>query len=191
MIRKALIWGGLAGAVAIPLLASAQSPLLHYRQPVYILGGFAGVVGLGLMLVQPLLAGRFMPLAPARARRAHRWTGAALVLAASLHVAALWLTSPPDVIDVLLLRSPTPFGIWGALAMWAILAAALLALLRKRLGLRLWRRAHVAATGVAVTATALHALLIDGTMETMSKTALCLLVLAATLAAFRKTRART
>jgi predicted ferric reductase len=190
LIRPALIWGVLAVTLALPLLAATQSPLLQYRQPVYIIGGFAGVVGLGLMLVQPLLAGRFLPLAPTTARWVHRWSGLALVLAVLFHVGGLWITSPPDVIDVLLFRSPTPFGVWGALAMWGVIAAALLALIRKRLGLRVWRRAHITTTGLAVTATALHALLIHGTMETLSKTALCVLVLGVSFMAFRKILAR-
>ena len=51
------------------------------------------------------------------------------MLTVIVHVAGLWLTSPPDVIDVLLFRSPTPFSAWGAIAMWAVFAAALWAAL--------------------------------------------------------------
>ena len=176
-----LIWAGLVLALAVPLWLAVQSPLLQWRQPIYIAGGFAGIVGLGLMLLQPLLADARLPgLTPATARRLHRWTGALLVFAVLTHIAGLWLTSPPDVIDVLLFRSPTPFGIWGAVAMWAVFAAAALALFRKRLGLRLWRRAHVSVTALAVLSTTLHALLIEGAMETFSKALLCALALLAT-----------
>ena len=57
----ALIWAALAVAVGVPLAAAAASPLLAWRGPVYILAGFAGIVGLGLVLVQPLLIGGYLP----------------------------------------------------------------------------------------------------------------------------------
>ena len=100
-----------------------------------------------------------------------------------LHVAGLWITSAPDVIDALLFNSPTPFSAWGVIAMWALFAAALLALLRQRLRLRprIWRFAHTALAGVVVVGSVVHALLIEGTMETVSKVALCILVLMATV----------
>ena len=65
--------------------------------------------------------------------------------------------------------------------MWAIFAVALLALLRRRLRPRTWRIAHTVLAVVIVVGTAVHAILIEGTMETMSKAALCALVLAATV----------
>ena len=167
----------------MPIAVAATSPLLQWRQPIYIAAGLAGVLGLALLLVQPLLAAGLLPgLAGPSGRRVHRWTGAALLLSVLLHVAGLWVTSPPDVIDALLLASPTPFSAWGVLAMWAVIAAALLALLRRRLRLRwaAWRLAHVGLGIVIAASTVLHALLIEGTMGTASKIALCTLVLAAT-----------
>ena len=58
-----------------------------------------------------------------------------------------------------------------------------LALLRRRLGLgpRQWRIVHMALALVIVIGGVVHAMLIEGTMETMTKAALCALVLAATL----------
>ena len=146
-VRTLAIWLAL-GAVTIPALyLSATSPLLQWRDPIYILGGFSGVVALSILLLQPLLALRLLPgLSPLRARRLHRVLGAGLVLAVIIHVGGLWVTSPPDVIDALLLVSPTPFAIWGVLAMWVIFAAATLAACRKywRWGWRKWRRLHSA-----------------------------------------------
>ena len=182
--RTVLVWAVLATALIVPVAAAAASPLLAWRQPVYIVAGFAGIAALALMLVQPLLIGGYLPgLTALRSRRAHRTIGTTLVAAVVIHVAGLWITSPPDVIDVLLFRSPTPFSIWGAVAMWAVFAAALLAALRRRLRLRLrtWRLGHSGLVTVAVLCTALHALLIEGTMETISKVALCALVVVATL----------
>jgi MYXO-CTERM domain-containing protein len=177
-----LIWVALAAAVCVPLAAAAASPLLAWRGPVYILAGFAGIVGLGIMLFQPLLIGGYLPGLSGRiGRRAHRWIGGALVAAVVIHVAGLWITSPPDMIDALLLVSPTPFSPFGVIAMWAILAVALLAALRRRLRPRTWRIAHVSLAIVIVAGTAIHAILIEGAMETASKAVLCALVLAAAI----------
>jgi len=191
-----LVWGALALAVAVPLMAAAASPLLAWRQPVYIAAGFAGILGLGALLVQPMLIGGFLPgLPPTRARHLHRWTGVLLAGSVALHVAGLWITSPPDVIDALTFTSPTPFSAWGVVAMWAVFAAASLAALRRRLRLspRAWRRGHTALVVVIVTGTVVHAMLIEGTMEVVSKAGLCLLVAVATAKTlndlWRRTRA--
>jgi predicted ferric reductase len=180
--RAALVWVAVAAAIGVPLAAAAVSPQLEWRGPVYILAGFAGIVALGVMLVQPLLIGGYLPGLSGRiGRRVHLWIGGALVVAIMIHVGGLWITSPPDMIDALLFASPTPFSPFGVIAMWAIFAVALLAALRRRLGIRprTWRIAHTLLAIVIVAGSALHALLIEGTMETISKAALCVLVLAA------------
>ena len=182
MARVTLIWVALAAAVCVPIAAAAASPLLAWRGPIYILAGFAGIVALGLVLFQPLLIGVYLPgLSGYRGRRAHRWIGGALAVAVVIHVAGLWITSPPDMIDALLFTSPTPFSPFGVIAMWAILAVALLAALRRRLGLRTWRIAHKSLAVVIVVGSVVHGMLVEGTMETMSKAALCALILAAAI----------
>jgi predicted ferric reductase len=182
LARVTLIWVALAAAVCVPIAAAAVSPLLAWRGPVYILAGFAGVVALGIMLFQPLLIGGYLPGLSGRiGRRAHRWIGGALVVAVVIHVVGLWITSPPDMIDALLFASPTPFSPFGVIAMWAIFAVALLAALRRRLRPRTWRIVHTLLAIVIVPATVVHGLLIEGAMETVTKAALCALVLAATM----------
>ena len=184
MARVTLIWVALAAAICVPIAAAAASPLLAWRGPVYILAGFAGIIALGLMLVQPLLIAGYLPgLSAYRGRRVHHWTGGALVVAVVVHVGGLWITSPPDMIDALLFSSPTPFSLWGVIAMWAIFAVAIIAALRRRLGLRAqtWRIVHMPLAIVIVVGSVVHAILIEGTMETISKAALCALVLAATI----------
>lgn len=183
-IRTALVWAAIAIAVAGPIAAAATSPLLEWRRPVYITAGFAGVVAFALMLAQPLLIGGYLPgLSAYRSRRAHRWVGGLIVASVVLHVGGLWITSPPDVIDALVFNSPTPFSPWGVVAMWAIFAVALLAALRRPLRLRLstWRITHAALAVVIVAGTVVHALLVEGTMETFTKAALCVLVVVATV----------
>lgn len=178
-MRIVLIWGLLAVALGAPVIAAGFSPLLQWRDPIYIMAGFAGVLGMAVMLIQPLLAAALLPgLALHTTRRLHRLLGAGLVLAVGAHVIGLWITSPPDVIDVLLFRSPTPFAIWGALAMWAVFAAAGLVLIRARLPLRLWRRAHTLMVGLAVVGTVVHALQIEGTMEAVTKVILSICAIA-------------
>ncbi len=172
--------------MTVPVVAAAFSPYLAWRQPVYILAGFAGIVAMALLLLQPLLAANFLPgLAPPSARRIHQWTGTAIVLAVLLHVAGLWITSPPDIIDALTFTAPTLFSPFGVIAMWALFASALWAALRRRLRSRprTWRAAHAALAVIIVIGTAGHALLIEGTMEPVTKTALAALIALATATA--------
>ena len=178
--RGILIWAVLAVVLTVPLAVAATSPLLAWREPVYIAAGFAGVIAMSLLLLQPLLAGGYLPgLPPRRGRAIHRVVGIALVGAVVVHVAGLWITSPPDVIDALLFRSPTPFSAWGVIAMWAVLAAGLLAVLRRRLRPLLWRLCHISAAAMVVVGSVVHAMLIEGTMGLVSKAVLCALVAAA------------
>ncbi|AZL59571.1 ferric reductase [Tabrizicola piscis] len=183
VVRATLGWAALATATGLPIYASAVSPLLAWRDPIYIVAGLAGVVALALLLVQPLAAGGYLPgLTAAGGRRLNRALGVALVALVIMHVAALWITSPPDVVDALLFASPTPFAAWGVIAMWAVFASGLLVAFRRKLRLTpaLWRVIHTMLALVIVVGSVVHAALIDGTMEQLSKLALCVLVLAVT-----------
>ncbi len=182
--RFTVLWTVLAVAVLVPIAAAALSPLLAWRDPVYIVAGFAGVLAMALMLFQPLLASGYLTGIP-EGRRAHRWIGSGLVLLVITHVLGLWITSPPDVIDALLFASPTPFSVWGVIAMWGVFVTAFIAGFRRRLRLhpRIWRRSHKSLAAVIVAGSVVHAMLIEGTMETISKAILCVLVIAATAVA--------
>jgi predicted ferric reductase len=183
LARALLIWAALALVLGVPLGFAATSQYLAYRDPVYIAAGYAGVVALGLALLQPVLARGWLPGVRQGGRRVHRVVGLLLVAVVVLHVAGLWLTSPPDIEDALLLRSPTPFSVWGVAAMWALFAAALLAALRRRLPPRAWRIGHMSLVSILVVGGAIHAMLIQGTMEPISKALLCALAILATTAA--------
>ena len=159
MIRTAralLTWAGLALAIGVPLFFAATSEYLAYRDATYIAAGFAGVVALALALLQPLLAQGWLPgLNVLRGRRVHRVIGVLLVVAVVVHVAA----------------------------MWALFAAALLVLFRRRMSPRGWRIVHTSLVAIVVIGGAIHALLIEGTMEWTSKAVLCGLAIVATAAA--------
>lgn len=176
-LRGKLIWAVLLSAIVVPLAIAGASPLLAWRSPIYIVAGFAGIIAMALLLVQPLLVAGYVPGLPGR--RMHRWIGGCLVATVVVHVLGLWVTSPPDVIDALLFRSPTPFAAWGVLAMWAMFAAAMVAVFRRRMPPKTWRRAHQILAGTIVLGSIVHALRIEGTMGPQSKAVLCAMVLGA------------
>jgi predicted ferric reductase len=182
-VSAVLAWGSAAAVTIVPVAVAAFSPYLASRNLPYIVGGFAGIIGLSLLFLQPLLpAGYLAGSEGATGRRWHRWLGAAIIVAVALHVGGLYLASPPDTIDALLLVSPTPFSVYGVTAMWGVVATAILVLLRRRLGLRhsVWRLIHNGLAAIVVVATVIHALQIEGAMEPISKGMLCLAVVAAT-----------
>jgi len=179
-VRNTFVWTISIIAIAVSVSAVARSPLLEYRSPVYIGASYAGVIAMSLLLFQPMLAAGYLSgLSGRRGRRVHQWVGTFLVLLIIAHVLGLWITSPPEFV------SPTPFSVWGVIAMWAVFITACLAALRRRLHLRprTWRWSHKTLAIVIVVGTVVHAMMIEGTMEIFSKTILCLLVVGATVLA--------
>ncbi len=173
-MRAIAIWCGLVAALVLPVIAAGFSPYLAWRDPVYIIAGFAGIFGLCLLVLQPVLAAGQLPgIRQIRGRKLHRWGGAALILCILLHITGLWITSPPDMVDALLLDSPTPFSLWGVISMWSIFAAGAAVLLRRKLRPRIWRLIHTGLAAIIVGSTVLHAILIEGAMELYSKMVLC------------------
>lgn len=190
--RAALQWAGLAALALVPVLLAATSPLLAWRSWIYIAACFAGIAALAMLLFQPLLVAGFLPgIAAPAGRKWHRLGGALLVALVIIHVAGLWISSPPDVIDALTFTSPTPFSPWGVTAMWAVFFAGFFAALRKplRISVKTWRLVHTALASIIVTGSIVHALLVEGTMEPISKIAIGIEVFAAAMLAFWKLRA--
>ncbi|WP_243694305.1 ferric reductase-like transmembrane domain-containing protein [Shimia isoporae] len=188
-----MLWSLFAIVFVTPLALAGTSPLLAWRSGIYIAASFAGIIAFGLCLLQPLLATAILSVnSPQQARRLHRLTGTVVFSGVLFHISGLWITSPPDVIDALLLRSPTPFSIWGVLATWALLLIAFLAVARRKLRWppQRWGRVHLLLATILVTGAILHVLLIEGTMEPLSKFLLCLLLLAATLNAVKRAAAQ-
>lgn len=176
----------MAAIAAAPVIAAAASPLQHGREFLWIVGGMAGVVAMSQLFVQPLLMAAAPHLLPAPdGLRWHRRGGMAIVAMVGLHVGALYLYSPDDITDALLLVAPTPFSLYGVISLWCLALTAALAATRRalRLGLRPWRILHSVLAVAVVAAGAVHAIQIEGAMEPYSKLAICLAALAATSAA--------
>lgn len=179
-LRGVLVWLLLVIALFGPVAAAITSPLLQWRTTVYIASGFAGILALSLLFLQPLLARYSLPgLAVKQSKFLHQTIGLLLVMLVLAHVIGLWITSPPDVIDALLFRSPTQFSVWGVIAMWCTFISAIFAISRRylRLGPKFFRRSHQALVVLIVVGTVIHALLIEGTMEVYTKWLICGLVI--------------
>jgi len=173
-VRTWAVWTALGALMAVPVVLAGLSPLLAYRDAPYIAAGLGGALALSMLLVQPLLGLRALPgLAPAQARMAHRAIGLLLSAAVTVHIGGLYLTSPPDTLDALLLVSPTPFSVYGVMATVALLLTATLVLLRRCMPLTAWRGIHAVLGLTVITGSIVHALLIEGTMDTLSKITLC------------------
>lgn len=181
--RRRIAWLVIAAVAIIPVVAAALSPLQRGREFLWVVGGMAGVAALSLLFVQPLLTATAPVLMqPARGLGWHRWGGIAIVSAVALHVGALYAYSPEDVMDALFLVAPTPFSLYGVIGLWCVILTGVLAAARRRLrlGHRRWRIAHSVLAVAIVSATAVHAVLIEGAMEEISKLAICLAALATT-----------
>lgn len=100
----------------------------------------------------------------------------------ALHVGGLYLTSPQDALDALLLVAPTPFSVYGVIGMWGVVLTALLVATRSRLRLSYaaWRLIHNGLAAIVVFASVVHILTIEGTMGDLPKLVLCALFMAAT-----------
>ncbi|MBH0236937.1 ferric reductase [Methylobrevis albus] len=156
----------------VPVAIAAASPLLAGRDAVWVAGGFAGIVALSLLFVQPLLASGALP-GPQRLGW-HRLVGAVAVALAVGHVIGLYLYSPDDIMDALLLESPTPFSVYGVAGLVLLMVVALLGgLVRAVPRPVVARRVHSLVGLAAVVCAAWHAVLIDGAMEMISKLVLC------------------
>lgn len=154
---------------------AAASPLQRGREAVWIFGGLTGTAALALLSVQPLLVSG---VATRAGRRRHRWLGAAILALALAHVAGLWLYSPEDITDALLLRAPTPFSAWGVAGLAGLLAAGIVSTLRRPIPPHVWRPLHLGLAVTGALCAVIHAWLIFGAMEPVSKALLCLVILA-------------
>ena len=89
LARGILIWATLVARFACRPPSPPQAISSNTAVRFDILAGFAGIVALGFVLVQPSADRRILPgLSRYRARRVHYWIGGALVVAVVFHVGA-------------------------------------------------------------------------------------------------------
>ena len=170
----------------LPLAVAVLSPLQTSRNAAYIIGGLAGVAALGILLLQPILAAGFIPGTHlSKQRRWHSVTGGLLIALVLVHVIGLYLTSPPDMIDALLLVAPTLYSVYGVIALWGVILLGIVALplIKKRIKPTAWRLIHHTIGVIVVGSTVTHAVMIDGAMGWRSKLMLCIAAVLATLTA--------
>ena len=101
-------------------------------------------------------------------------------------IVALYLTSPADIADALLLRSATPFSIYGVVGFGGVLLIAALVLFRSKIPTGHWKTIHVIIALIVVLASVIHALWIQGTMGLVSMWLLCGVILLCTMYAVIK-----
>lgn len=183
--RRIAAWIVIAALAGGPVLAAALSPLQRGRELLWVIGGIAGVLALSLLFLQPLLMAAAPPLMRAGAGvRWHRLGGIVIVVMVVVHVGALYLYSPDDITDALLLVAPTPFSLYGVISLWCLVLTAALAATRRvlKIGYRPWRILHSILAVAVVGAGAVHAIQIEGAMEEYSKLAICIAALVVTTA---------
>jgi predicted ferric reductase len=180
-------WAGfavLAVIVSAPVVVSSLSPLQTGRTITWVLGTAAGVLGLSLLVVQMILPTRWLYVMLGGSNlRWHRRLGLAVAALVIAHVVGLYLYSPDDIGDALILQAPT-YSRLGVLSAWCMLLTVGLALARRRLPLLYddWQILH-SVLAVAVTGTAVgHVLLLEGTLDGLAEWLVCLAAVAAATA---------
>jgi predicted ferric reductase len=181
-------WAGrvaLAALLVGPTLAALASPLQAGRDLSWVLGGLAGVVALGLLAVQVLLPTPFMDaLLAGHDLRWHRAVGLAVAGIVLAHVVGLYVYSPDDVRDALVLAAPT-YSRLGVLSAWSVGLSIALAIARRRLGLTYsdWQILHSALAVAIVTTAVGHTVMIRGTLDGPAELLACGAALVAVSAA--------
>jgi predicted ferric reductase len=167
--------GVLLAFVILPVLLAALHPLQAGREPLWVWGTLAGVLALSLIVIQVLLPTGWLNLALGEQNwRWHRILGISVTGLVFAHILGLYLYSPDDIGDALVLAAPT-YSRLGMLSLGCLVLTVALALMRHRLPLTLsdWQIFHsVLAMAVVGTAVA-HVLLLQGTLDGFAEGLLC------------------
>jgi Ferric reductase like transmembrane component len=175
----------LAALLIVPAAAAVASPLQVGRELSWVFGALAGVVALSLLTVQVLLPTSWLDgLLVGRDRRWHRTVGLVIVGIVLAHVAGLYVYSPDDVRDALVLAAPT-YSRLGVLSAWSVGLSVTLALGRRRLGLTHadWQILHSTLAVAVVTTAVGHAVMVRGTLDGPAELLVCGAALVAVSAA--------
>lgn len=190
-----MAWLTLARIAAAVLALAAMgvavfSPLSATREPMWVAGSLLGVLALALLPLQALLPQRVRRSTAATGAgalgvpRLHRLVGLGVLAATVLHVAALYVVSPDDIGDALVLQAPT-YSRLGMISAVCLIGTVLFALLRRRTGLDAanWRLIHGGLAVAIVGTAAAHVLMIRGALDGPVEIALCVAAAAAVAAA--------
>ncbi|MBE9138248.1 ferric reductase-like transmembrane domain-containing protein [Nodosilinea sp. LEGE 07088] len=175
----------LSTLVLLPTLLAASSPLQVGRAPLWVLGTLAGVLSLSLLVVQVLLPTKWLNMFVGQQNLGwHRILGISVTGLVIAHIVGLYLYSPDDIGDALILAAPT-YSRLGVLSFWCLLLSMILAFARHKLQLVYsdWQILHsVLAVAIVGTAVA-HAMLLQGTLDGFAEGLLCGSVMVAVSAA--------
>ena len=188
MSKRPQRWLGqvvLSTLILLPTLLAALSPLQVGRAPIWILGTLAGVLSLSLLVVQLLLPTAWLNLFFGEQNLGwHGVLGISVTGLVIAHIVGLYLYSPDDIGDALILAAPT-YSRFGVLSFWCLLLSVVLALTRHKLQLVYsdWQILH-SALAVAIVGTAVaHVVLLQGSLDGFAEGLLCGSVVIAVLAA--------
>ncbi|MGJ3245162.1 MAG: ferric reductase-like transmembrane domain-containing protein [Elainellaceae cyanobacterium] len=175
----------LSTLVLLPTLLAALSPLQVGRAPLWVLGTLAGVLSLSLLVVQVLLPTKWLNMFVGQQNLGwHRILGISVTGLVIAHIVGLYLYSPDDIGDALILAAPT-YSRLGVLSFWCLLLSMILAFARHKLQLVYsdWQILHsVLAVAIVGTAVA-HVMLLQGALDGFAEGLLCGSVMVAVLAA--------
>lgn len=165
----------LVALVILPTLLAALNPLQSGRAPLWVLGTVAGVLSLSLIVVQVLLpTGWLNDWIGEQNLRWHRILGMTVTGLVIAHVLGLYLYSPDDIGDALVLAAPT-YSRLGVLSAGCLLLSVTMATARSKLPLAPadWQILHhVLAVAIVGTGVA-HAILLQGTLDGFAEGLLC------------------
>lgn len=171
-------WLGLLGLVAIvllPVLLAALSPLQAGRAVPWVWGTLAGVLALSLVVVHVLLpTGWLNSFVGEHNLGWHRILGISITGLTLAHILGLYLYSPDDIGDALVLAAPT-YSRLGVLSAGCLVLSVVLAVTRRQLRLADadWKTIH-SALAIAIVGTAVaHAVLLQGTLDGLAEGLVC------------------
>lgn len=161
--------------VILPLVVALVSPLQTGREAIWVIGALAGVLALSLLVIQVLLPTPWLRgIIIGDDSRVHRLLGIAIAVIVIVHVGGLYVTSPDDIADALVLQAPT-YSRLGVLSAWCLALSLGLALARRKLALTYsdWQIVHAFLAVVVVTTAVAHTVMIRGTLDGPVEVLLC------------------
>ena len=151
----------------MPLVAAAASPLQTGREAVWVIGALSGVLALSLLVIQVLLPTPWLRgIIFGDDSRVHRILGIAVAAVVLAHIIGLYIASPDDIADALVLQAPT-YSRLGVLSAWCLALSLGLALARRKLALTYsdWQIVHAVLAVVIVATAVAHTVMIRGTLD--------------------------